>query len=72
MGLKKVATTTAGAGVGAGVGTVTLGPVFASVGAVVGGPLAPVTGPIGYGLGVFTTCIIGGVTGKKVGDVMDD
>lgn len=72
MGWKKITAATTGVAAGAGLGTITLGPVFSGLGVLIGGPMAPITGPLGYGIGCLVTSVLGGVAGDKVGDVVDD
>lgn len=72
MRWKKVTATTSGATIGAGVGSVTLGPLFAGIGAVIGGPAAPITSALGYGLGCAISGLFGGYAGKKIGDKLEE
>lgn len=72
MGWKKNTATGVGGAAGAGVGTVTLGPLFAGIGAVIGGPAAPITGTLGYGFGCLISGIIGGKAGEKIGDKIEE
>ena len=72
MGWKKKAAVTTGVATGTAVGGLSLGPFLAGIGAMIGGPAAPITGAIGYGAGWILTGAFGGFFVKKVGDKMDD
>lgn len=53
MGWKKKAAVTTGVATGTAVGGLSLGPFLAGIGAMIGGPAAPITGAIGYGAGWY-------------------
>ncbi len=72
MGWKKVITTVGGGGLGSGIGTISTGPIFAAFFGALGGPAAPITATIGYGIGCGLTGLVGAVMGKKLGDAVED
>ena len=60
-----------GAGAGATIGTLGSGPLLAATFAAFSGPLAPVTAPLGFGIGCLLPTVTGAVIGNKVVEIMD-